>query len=61
MDLNLGVQILSGKILESTFIYIQPKVHIISEPALIIILVQRPISANDDVTPYFDPLGRVSC
>jgi hypothetical protein len=46
MDLDSGVQILSGKILESTFICIKPYVHIMSEPAAIIILVQRPLSAN---------------
>jgi hypothetical protein len=42
MDLDSGVQILSGKLLESTFICIKPQVHIISEPVTIIILVQRP-------------------
>jgi hypothetical protein len=61
MDLDLGVQILSGKLLESTFICIKAQVHIISEPATIIILVQRPFSINGVATPYFGPLGRVSC
>jgi hypothetical protein len=61
MDLDLGVQILSGKLLESTFICIKPQVHIISEPATIIILVQRHFSANGAATPYFGPLGCVSC
>jgi hypothetical protein len=56
-----GVQILSGKLLESTFIRIKPQVHIISEPAAIIIFVQRSFSANGAATPYFGPLGRVSC
>jgi hypothetical protein len=53
MDLDSDVQILSGKLLESTFIIIKPKVHIMSEPATIIILVQRPFSANGAATPYF--------
>jgi hypothetical protein len=61
MDLDSGVQILSGKLLESTFICIKPHVHIMSEPAEIIILMQRPFSANGAATPYFGPLGRVSC
>jgi hypothetical protein len=61
MDLDSGVQILSGKLLESTFICIKPQVHIMLDPATIIILVQRPFSANGAVTSYFDPLGRVSC
>jgi hypothetical protein len=55
------VQILSGKLLESNFICIKPQAHIISEPAAIIILVQRSFSANGAVTPYFGPLDRVSC
>jgi hypothetical protein len=42
MDLDSGVEILSGKLLESTFICIKPQVHIMSEPATIISLVQRP-------------------
>jgi hypothetical protein len=61
MDLNSAVQILSGKLLKSTFIYIKPQVHIMSEPNTIIILVQRLFSANGAATPYFDPLDRVSC
>jgi hypothetical protein len=61
MDLDLGVQILSGKLLESTFICIKPQVHIMSEPITIIILVRRPFSANGATTPYFGPLSRVSC
>jgi hypothetical protein len=61
MDLDSGVQILSGKLLESTFICIKPQVHIMSELDAIIILVQRSFSVNSDVTPYFGPLGRVSC
>jgi hypothetical protein len=61
VDLDSGVQILSGKLLESTFIYIKPQVHIMPEPATIIILVQRPFSANGAATPYFGPLGRVLC
>jgi hypothetical protein len=32
-----------------------------SELAAFIILVQRSFSANGAVTPYFGPLGRVSC
>jgi hypothetical protein len=39
MDIDLGMQILYGKLLESTFICIKPQVHIMSEPATIIILV----------------------
>jgi hypothetical protein len=61
MDMDSDMQILSGKLLESTFICIKPQVHIMSEPAAIIILVQRSFSANGDVTPYFGPLGHVSC
>jgi hypothetical protein len=53
------VQILSGKLLQSTFICIKPQVHMMSEPATIIILVQRPFSANGTATPYFGPLGFV--
>jgi hypothetical protein len=61
MDLNSGVQILSGKLLESTFICIKPQVYIMSELATIIILMQRPFSANGAATPYFGPLGHLSC
>jgi hypothetical protein len=61
MDLDSGVQILSGKRLEYAFICIKPQVHIMLELATIIILVQRPFSANGAATPYFGPLGRVSC
>jgi hypothetical protein len=61
MGLDLGVQILSGKVEESTFICIKPQVHIMSEPAAIIILVQRSFSTNGAATPYFGPLGHVSC
>jgi hypothetical protein len=32
-----------------------------SEPAAIIILVHGPFSANGTATPYFGPLGHVSC
>jgi hypothetical protein len=62
MNLDSGVQILSEKLLESTFICIKPQVHIMLElePVVIVILVQRPFSANGVVTPYFGPLGRVS-
>jgi hypothetical protein len=42
MDLDSGMQILSGKLLETTFICIKPQVHIMSEPIAIIILVQIP-------------------
>jgi hypothetical protein len=61
MDLDLGVQILSGKLPKSTFICIKAEAHIMSEPATIIILVQRSFSANGAATPYFGPLGHVSC
>jgi hypothetical protein len=61
MDLDSVVQILSEKLLESTFICIKSQVHIMLEPATIIILMQRPFSANGAVTPYFRSLGRVSC
>jgi hypothetical protein len=61
MDLDPGVQILFEKLLESTFICIKPQVHIRSKPATIIILVQRPFFANGAATPYFGPLGSVSC
>jgi hypothetical protein len=37
------------------------KVHIMSDSAAIIILVQRPFSDNGATTHYFSPLGRVSC
>jgi hypothetical protein len=60
MDFNLGVQILSVKPLESTFIFIKPDVHIKLESAVIIILVQRFFSANGAATPYFGLLGHVS-
>jgi hypothetical protein len=59
--LDSFVQIFSGNLLESIFICIKPQVHIMSEPPTIIILVQRPFSANGVVTPYFGPLGHVSC
>jgi hypothetical protein len=58
--LDSGVQILSRKLLEYTSICIKPQVHIMSEPATIIILVQRPCFADGVATPYFGPLGRVS-
>jgi hypothetical protein len=61
MDLDLGMQIHSRKLLESTFICIKPKVHIMLQPAAIIILVHRSFSTNGAATPYFGPLGRVSC
>jgi hypothetical protein len=61
MDLDLGVQILSENLLESTFICIKSQVHILSELAAIIILEQRHFFANGAATPYFGPLGRVSC
>jgi hypothetical protein len=57
MDLDLAVQILSGKLLESTFICIKPQVHIMSELTVIIIWVQRSFSANGATTPYFWPIG----
>jgi hypothetical protein len=59
--LDSGLQILSGKHLDSPFICIKPQAHIMSEPVTIIILVQRPFSAHGAATPYFGPLGRVSC
>jgi hypothetical protein len=61
MDMDSGVEIFSGKLLESTFIYSKPQIQIMSEPTAIIILVQRPFSANGAATPYFGLLGRVSC
>jgi hypothetical protein len=61
MDLDSGMQILPGKLLESTFICIKPQVHIMSEPATIIIVVEKPFSANGAATPYFGSLGHVSC
>jgi hypothetical protein len=57
MDLDSGMQILSGKLLESKFICIKPQVHIMSEPAAIVILVQRHFAVNDAATPYFWPIG----
>jgi hypothetical protein len=42
MDLDLGGQILSGKLLESTLICIKRQVHIMLEPTAITILVLRP-------------------
>jgi hypothetical protein len=42
MDFNSSVQILSGKLVGSTFICIKAQVNITLEPAAIIILVQRP-------------------
>jgi hypothetical protein len=61
MDLDLGMQILSRNLLDSTFICIEPQVYIMSEPAAIAILVQRAFSANNAAIPYFGPLGYVSC
>jgi hypothetical protein len=61
MDLDSGMQILSGKLLESTFICIKSQVHIMLEPTVIIILMQRSFSANGAATRYFSSLGRVSC
>jgi hypothetical protein len=61
MDLDLDVQILDGKLLESSFICIKPQVHIMSDQAAIITLVQRSFSTNGAATPYFGPLDRVSC
>jgi hypothetical protein len=61
MNFDSGVQILSRKLMESTFICIKPQVHIISESATIIILLQRSFSPNDAATPYFGSLGHVSC
>jgi hypothetical protein len=58
--LDSCIQILSRKLIESTFICIKPHGYIISELVAIVILVQRPFSANGAATPYFDPLGRVS-
>jgi hypothetical protein len=51
MNLDSGVQILSGKLLESTFICIKSQAHIMLEPAAIIILVQRSFYANSAVAP----------
>jgi hypothetical protein len=59
MDLDSGVQILSGKLLECTFTCIKPQVHIMSEPATISILVQRPFTANGAATPYFGMLSLI--
>jgi hypothetical protein len=50
---------ISRKLLEFTFICIKPQAHIKSEPATIIILVQRPFSAHGAATPYFGLLGPV--
>jgi hypothetical protein len=61
MDLDLGVEILSGELLESTFICIKPQVYIMSESVAIIILVQRHFSVNGVATPYFGTHGGVSC
>jgi hypothetical protein len=61
MDLDSGVQILSGKLLESAFISIKPQAHIMSEPATMIISVQRLFSSHGAATPYFGALGRGSC
>jgi hypothetical protein len=61
MDLDSGGQILSGKLSESTFICIKPQVHIMSESAAMVILVQRPFSAKGAATPYFGSFGHVSC
>jgi hypothetical protein len=61
MDLDSDVQILSEKLLESTFICIKHQVHIVSKPVAIVILVQRHFSTNGAATPYFGSLGRASC
>jgi hypothetical protein len=57
MDMDSGVQILSGKLLESTFICIKPQAHILSEPATIIILVQRPFFCPWCCDTLFWPIG----
>jgi hypothetical protein len=57
MDLDSGMQILSRKLVESTFLCIKFEVHIMLEPDAIITLVQRPCSANSAATPYFWPIG----
>jgi hypothetical protein len=59
MALDLDVQILSEKLLESTFICMKPQAHIMSESAIIIILVQRSFPTYGAATPYFGPLGHV--
>jgi hypothetical protein len=58
MDLDSGMQILPGELLQSTFIYIKPQVYIMSEPTAIVILVQIPFSANGVVAPYFWLIGQ---
>jgi hypothetical protein len=35
--------------------------NIISEPTAIVVLIQRPFSANGAATPYFGILSHVSC
>jgi hypothetical protein len=57
MDLDSGVQILSRKLIESNFICIKPQVHIMSEPAIIIILVQRPFFCQRCCNTLFWPIG----
>jgi hypothetical protein len=59
--MDSGVQILSGKFLESTFICIKPQVHILSEPAAIVILAQRPFLPMVLWHLVFGLLARVSC
>jgi hypothetical protein len=57
MDLDSDVQILYEKLLEPTFICIKSEVHIMLESGAIVILVQRPFSANGAATPYFWLIG----
>jgi hypothetical protein len=57
MDLDSGVQILSGNLLEFTFLCIKPQVHIISEPAAIVILVQRPFFCQRCYDTLFWSIG----
>jgi hypothetical protein len=57
MDLDSGMHILFGKLLEITLLCIKPQVDIMLDLAAVVILVQRPFSAKGVATPYFWPIG----
>jgi hypothetical protein len=57
MDLDSGVQILFGKLLESTFICIKPKVHIMSEPTAIILFGSETFFYQRCCDTLFWPVG----
>ena len=53
MKSNWDVLALYGKMMKSIFERIQPHPHIFSEPATIVVLLQRPFSITSAATPIF--------